>query len=136
MDKNENYVSLSIYDFGNTDISSLLGVGASEIFSKGEFRLVKKAKIKVLRDTWTLESNTDNSLDFEKQVNNLLGKLDLDKLKEITSEFYSEIRCYGYVYDNSVGMHLGKHTLDMLARLNLDFDFDIYTLPAKGDNRS
>lgn len=77
--------------------------------------------------TYSLDSSEPD--DFEDKLNQLLDKLESDKIRFV--EFSTKthislnIAYYGYK-DQMWGIHLDKKTIKRLADLNIDFDFDIY----------
>lgn len=120
------------FEDGN-EITSLLGINPTEIISKGDVKREDPAGINppLLHDQnyWVLRTENPGS-ESEELLDLLLAKLrpKSKEILELSKKTNLEISIFGSVYHSQVGIHLSKSQLKELADLNIELDFDIYSL--------
>lgn len=135
--KNEVHVSFCIWDFDDIThdgISDLLKVMPSKVHIKGE---KKNPKFNQLASSngWFLDSPLGIYCEFDEQLDSLLNLMNhnLEGFQTICKKYYCEISVAIYMYfdngESTPSMHLTKDQIHRLNLLNLEVDFDLYTLP-------
>jgi hypothetical protein len=125
------YVSLVVYDFNcdPEEITKQLGLRPSFAGRKGAMRELKPGhSIRLLNDTWELESGMNPSSDIEPQIVSILNQLDAagGAVKVITSRYESNLKIGAYYPSSNAGIYLSKETIKRLGNYNLSIDLDQY----------
>ena len=127
-------VSFEIFDFGNdpADLTKSLGIEPSSISRKGEEKLVgpseRPARVKVVQNMWSLDSELDASEGVERHVDALLAKLmpHRQEIKKITEAASARFRCTLLLEDPRPGISFSPEQSKQMADLNAVLDLDIY----------
>lgn len=133
---NKCHVSFCIYDFESSpeEITKQLGLYPSETILKGELQRIGKDKHSIGRKNkqngWILSSELPLNSSVEDHLENLINKLKpyKEKIKEITSQYYSEFSCAPYYHETNPGFQLSNSILKEISDLGSVLDFDVYCL--------
>jgi len=144
--KNEVYLDFRIVGFEDIlpdDISKITGITPSRIVTKGDKRNPRKAESTAIHKNsiWILASPLGEYATFEDQMNALLDILEahLDSLIPLCEKYYSEFSCRVFIYmsneESTPWIHLNKRYNQLVAKLNTEFDVDLYCLPGEEEEQ-
>ncbi|MBN9299940.1 MAG: DUF4279 domain-containing protein [Filimonas sp.] len=136
--KNEIHLEFCIWgfdDISHEEISKTLGIKPSKIYVKGEPVNPKFPLKKASKNGWRMRIEEDAYASFENQMDKMLDVIEQKKaLFEIfCSKYYCEFSCALFIrYNNGEStpwIHLTSRYNELVKKLNIEFDFDIYCLP-------
>ncbi len=137
--KNEIFLDFCIWDFndvGNDEITERLGITPTKIHIKGQKIDPKFLRI-AEKNGWRMGSGLDKYDSFEDHMNTMLNIIEskIDLFKPLCEKYYCEFSCAVYIrYDNGDStpwLHLNKRYNELIKKLNIEFDLDLYCLPDK-----
>ncbi len=126
---NEQYAYFTIAgDFDPADISSSLGVKATESWLKGDVNPRTHLERKFSR--WSLYSRLDRESSLEAHIENVIEQLRQNKQSfyEISLRYGGVMQLVGYFNTNYPGLHFDHKLIESLAEYAVSVDFDFYFL--------
>lgn len=133
-DIKEISIKFIIWDFEcpADEITSYTGVKPTEVWIKGETRLIGRIKHERINkhNAWILKSELPQSSDPDKHLENILKKIRSNKEKfiNLTNKYDAELSFGIYFKHCNPGITLDKDILKELAELNIEAGFDMYFL--------
>lgn len=122
-------VSFNITDFSCSadEITACLGVNCSESWRKGD--VIQGSTCDRRFNGWMLRSPLTEP-DLERHVGWLLERLpgDLEKLRNVTDDWESELACAVYARDETPALNIPNNQIQRLAKLGTGIDIDLYVL--------
>ncbi len=137
--KNEINLSFCIWDFDDithNEITQLIGLQPSKIYTKGEKNTIGLALAK--ENGWIITTPLTEYSSFDDQMNSLLDIIEskIDVFKPLCEKYYCEFSCAVFIrYGNGESIpwvHLGSRYNKLIKELKIEFDIDIYCLPNEG----
>ncbi|QOP41397.1 DUF4279 domain-containing protein [Sulfurimonas marina] len=127
--KNEIYISLSIYDANNEEITNLLKITPTKSANKGEL-ITQKGTIFYKRNIWKYESVFENIIHLESVCENILEFFEPRKkeLIMIGEKYDIELSIAAYLKEGIPSIHLTKELISFIYTINAEIDIDIYNL--------
>lgn len=138
--KNEIYLDFRISgfeDITHDSITKMLGIYPTKVYVKGQRKNPQKtdgvALFKI--NTWILNSPLDKYSPFDAHLNALLDILEskIDLLKPFCEKYYCEFSCALFIYydneESTPWVHLTSRYNELIKKLKIEFDVDIYCLP-------
>ena len=135
--KNEVHVSFGIWDFediAHAEITANLKVTPSKMYVKGERKNPNFNQIST-SNAWILNSPLDIYSPFDEQLDELLSIMhhNFEAFESVCKRYYCEIAVAVYIYfdngESTPALHLSIDQIHRLRQLNVEIDFDLYSLP-------
>lgn len=130
------YLTISDFDFEPEEITAFLGIIPSKTHKKGEPIIPKgNPNYQYKHNHWSLKSLSNDSIELAKHIESIFEQVKekWQILVDIGNQYYIEIECAIYIYDDSEQpipiIHLDKEITQKLAELNAEIDIDLYVLP-------
>ncbi|AFZ28098.1 hypothetical protein Cylst_6130 [Cylindrospermum stagnale PCC 7417] len=117
------------FDYDPNEITSILGILPTRTSRIGD--LIGKSILRRKENAWVLKSQLEQSADIESHIKDVLARLQpsWEKLVEICSQYYTEISCVIYCYDQqSPAIHFNKAIIRSAFELNAQISVDYYCL--------
>jgi hypothetical protein len=141
MKKNELILRFGIYGFNDVAhdmITQSLNIEPDYVRIKGQKKNSKNPESTATIDTnsWLMGSGLDQYSSFDDQMNSLLDIIEskIDLFKPLCEKYHCEFSCGIFVYfdngESTPGVHLDSRYNKILKELNIEFDVDLYVLPA------
>jgi uncharacterized protein DUF4279 len=137
--KNEIYLDFTIADFDDIthdEITQRLDIVPTKIYLKGQ-RLNSQFTGISKRNRWLMGSGLDKHASFKDKMNSMLDIIEskIDLFKPFCEKYYCEFSCAIFIrYDNdesTPSIHLDARYNQLMKKLNIEFDVDLYCLPNK-----
>jgi len=126
---NEIYLILKIQNFNSKAkwITKQLGIKPTSIWEKGHIRKIRNSKVKILVDSWELESDLDVHRSLSDHMENIFNKINnLEAFRQITREFDVILFCAIYFCTSNPSFRIDTKLLKFLGDYNIKLDFDLY----------
>lgn len=120
-----------------SDISSMLGVEPSESYNIGEVLSLRGPHPRHREESlWLLNSNVSEEQPLEKHLNDLLSFVEnkTPELGLLALECDIEIFCSYATYNGQGGFVLDRKLIEKMAKVNVDFVFDLYLVDQDSDS--
>lgn len=136
MERNEIKLSFCVWgfkDISHDELTEILGITPSKIFIEGE-RMNPKFPRTAKENAWFLDSPAERFADFNAKLDALLDIIEsnIDKFETICTKYYCEFSCALFIQPNgeesTPWVHFGPRFIDLIRKVRIEFDFDIYCL--------
>lgn len=132
-----NFVIADFEDITHNEISNTLGMNPFRIYVKGEKRHPSFPSSGPFwrGNQWIMESPLDEYHSFEEQMNATLDIIEpkIDLFRAFCENYRCEFSCAVYLrFDNGESIpsiYLGSRYNQLIKKLNIGFDLDLYVLP-------
>lgn len=137
--KNEVFLDFCIWNFEDItheEITQTLGITPTRIYIKGQQVDAKFLRISKTNG-WRMSSGLDTHVSFEDQMIAMLNIIEpkIDLFKPFCDNYYCEFACAIYIYydndESTPWLHLDHRYNELIKKLNIQFDLDLYCLPNK-----
>lgn len=116
-------------DFDPDQMTSALGVAASETWRKGD--VVLNTTLRHRTDGWRLTSGLGSGTGLEEQTKAILKKLEpgWNELKKFCSTLEAELSCVIYTSGYRPAIHFDSAVIQRMASIAGRIDVDLYVMP-------
>jgi hypothetical protein len=120
-------------EFDPAQITSALGVTASETWRKGD--VVLNTKMRHRTNGWRLMSGLGSGAGLEEQTKAILKKLEpgWNELQKLCSTLEAELSCVIYTSGYRPTIHFDSAVIQQMASIAGRIDVDLYVMPDDGD---
>ena len=126
---NEQYAYLTVVgDFSPEIITAQLGLGPSEVWTKGDRS--ERTHIERKFSRWSLNSRLERSASLEDHIRDILKQAvpRAEEIRRAGTEHAVSVQLVGYFYNHYPGFGMDRDLISGLAQLNVGIDCDFYYL--------
>lgn len=134
-DKLESQLLIVDFDCKPEDITRVLGLKPTQVVLKGEVKSKDPSGVgpAILHknNVWVLQFDVPTNIGFDDHLELVLKQLmtRAEAIAEVAGKYRGELSVFGFVRDaDRIALNLPRERISELAKLNIDFDVDIYPI--------